>query len=261
MPRPRTPTSPTMRPSWARFRRPAPSSASRRPRPAAARPESRTRPAGPKRGEIAFFKSTRSMSRRPDGAFACSMLRAVVFTDLLLPASLTDAKEIRFLNARYRRYHEEEGGALFGFTQAEKPAPAEPESADIARAEALVGGQVRAHRRDRPEPRGARGAQGRRSGPQGAPKGAGRIDADPPRDRRGAPIAHPPPVKPGRSAAAEAVWKAREIKAVAKARERRLAALARKTADSSKQCDAHERPSPEDALAHRLPASARTRQR
>lgn len=189
------------------------------------------------------------------------MLRAVVFTDLLLPASLTDAKEIRFLNARYRRYHEEEGGALFGFTQAEKPAPAEPGSADIARAEALVGGQVRAHRRDRPEPRGARGAQGRRSGPQGAPKGAGRIDADPPRDRRGAPIAHPPPVKPGRSAAAEAVWKAREIKAVAKARERRLAALARKTADSSKQCDAHERPSPEDALAHRLPASARTKQR
>lgn len=196
MPRPRTPTSPTMRPSWARFRRPAPSSASRRPRPAAARPESRTRPAGPKRGEIAFLKSTRSMSRRPDGAFACSMFRAVVFTDLLLPASLTDAKEIRFLNARYRRYrryHEEEGGALFGFTQAEKPAPAEPGSADIARAEALVGGQVRAHRRDRPEPRGARGAQGRRSGPQGAPKGAGRIDADPPRDRRGARIGHPPP--------------------------------------------------------------------
>lgn len=196
MPRPRTPTSPTMRPSWARFRRPAPSSASRRPRPAAARPESHTRPAGPKRGEIAFLKSTRSMSRRPDGAFACSMLRAVVFTDLLLPASLTDAKEIRFLNARYRRYrryHEEEGGALFGFTQAEKPAPAEPGSADIARAEALVGGQVRAHRRNRPEPRGARGAQGRRSGPQGAPKGAGRIDADPPRDRRGARIGHPPP--------------------------------------------------------------------
>ncbi len=69
------------------------------------------------------------------------MLRAVVFTDLLLPASLTDAKKIRFLNARYRRYHEEEGGALFGFTQAEKPAPAEPGSADIARAEALVGGR------------------------------------------------------------------------------------------------------------------------
>lgn len=79
-------------------------------------------------------------------------------------------------------------------------------------------------------------------------------------------VTPPPPVKPGRSAVAEAVWKAREIKAVAKARERRLAALARKTAVSSKQCDAyecdaHERPFPEDALAHRLPASARTRQR